>query len=344
MPKLTETKIVTKKVSSEETEKPKAPRLERIIQLLKGEYGASITLLLTLTAMIFIFSMLAPNFFKLDNVLNIARSIAITGVVAIGETFVIISGGIDLSVTAIMASAGMAAAVAIRAGAPLWVGILIAITLGAIVGVINGLIVTKVRINPFITTLAISQIVRGLAYISSAGHTLTVPGEGFTTLGRGRWMDIIPYPVFILVGFYIIAHIFLSKSLAGRYIYAIGGNSEACRLAGINVDRWRLIFYSICGVTAGFAGYMFSSLVGSAMGNAALGAEMNVISGVILGGASLSGGEGTISGSFLGILLLGTLTNGLIQLNVPSFWQMVASGTVLMISLFIDSWRSGGYR
>ncbi len=185
---------------------------------------------------------------------------------------------------------------------------------------------------------------RGLAYISSAGHTLTVPVKGFTELGRGRWMDIIPYPVFILIALFIIAHFFLTKTLAGRYIYAIGGNSIACRLAGIKVDRWRLVFYSICGITAGFAGYMFSSLVGSAMGNAALGTEMSIISGVILGGASLAGGEGTIIGSFLGVLLLGMLTNGLIQLNVPSFWQMVASGMVLMISLFIDSWRSGGYR
>lgn len=315
-----------------------------IVRALKGEYGANITLLLTLIVTTFVFSMLAPNFFKLNNMLNIARSIAITGVVAIGETFVIIAGGIDLSVTAIMAAAGMAAAVALRAGVPLWVGVVIAIAVGAAVGLINGLIVTKIRINPFITTLGTSQIVRGLAYISSAGHTLTVPVEGFSILGRGRWLDIIPYPVFILIGFFIIAHFFLSKTLAGRYIYAIGGNSEACRLAGINVDRWRLIFYSVCGVTAGFAGYMLASLVGSAQGNAALGAEMNVISGVILGGASLAGGEGTISGSFLGILLLGTLTNGLIQLNVPSFWQMVASGTVLMLSLFIDSWRSGGYK
>ena len=317
---------------------------EKIVHLLKGEYGANITLLLTLTLMIAVFSFLAPNFLKLENMLNIARSIAITGVVAIGETFVLIAGGIDLSITSVMAAAGMAAAVVLRAGSPLWIGVLISILVGAVVGLINGLIITKIRINPFITTLGTAQIVRGLAYLSSAGHTLTVPVEGFTNLGRGRFLDIIPYPVFILIALFILAHFFLSKSLAGRYIYAIGGNSEACRLAGIKVDRWRLIFYAICGITAGFGGYMFSSLVGSAMGNAAVGTEMNIISGVILGGASLAGGEGTIIGSFLGILLLGTLTNGLIQLNVPSFWQMIASGMVLMISLFIDSWRSGGYR
>lgn len=331
-------------VQNPEINKKELKQKLTMVQLLKGEYGSNITLLLTMAAMAFIFSVLAPNFLKLDNMMNIARSIAIIGVVAIGETFVLIAGGIDLSITSVMAAAGMAAAVAIRAGAPLWVGVLIAIGVGAMVGLINGLIVTKIHINPFITTLATSQIVRGAAYISSAGHTLTVPVEGFTELGRGRWMDIIPYPVFILIAFFIIAHFFLSKTLAGRYIYAIGGNSEACRLAGIKVDRWRLVFYSICGITAGFAGYMFSSLVGSAMGNAALGTEMSIISGVILGGASLAGGEGTIIGSFLGVLLLGMLTNGLIQLNVPSFWQMVASGLVLMISLFIDSWRSGGYR
>ncbi len=329
--------------NQEKIQKEAKPK-ETLVHILKGEYGSNITLLLTMAAMITIFSLMAPNFLKLDNMLNIARSIAITGVVAIGETFVLIAGGIDLSITSVMAAAGMAAAVVIRAGAPLWVGVIVAIAVGAVVGLINGLIVTKIRINPFITTLGTSQIVRGLAYISSAGHTLTVPVKGFTELGRGRWLDVIPYPVFILIALFILAHFFLTKTLAGRYIYAIGGNSIACRLAGIKVDRWRLFFYSICGVTAGFAGYMFSSLVGSAMGNAALGTEMSIISGVILGGASLAGGEGTIIGSFLGVLLLGTLTNGLIQLNVPSFWQMVAAGLVLMVSLFIDSWRSGGYR
>jgi ribose/xylose/arabinose/galactoside ABC-type transport system permease subunit len=316
----------------------------RVIGTFKGSSGSNLTLLITLLVMLMIFSVLSPHFFQVNNLLNIARSISITGVVAIGMTLVLISGGIDLSVSAVMALAGMVAVVGVRSGLPFAVGFLIAIAVGSMIGLINGLIVTKIRINPLITTLGMGMVVRGFAYIGSGGNTLTVTVPGFTELGRGRLLDTVPYPVIILVITYIVAYILLTRTLAGRYIYAIGGNPIACRLAGIDVDRWRVLFYAICGLCAGFAGYMLSSLTGAAMGNAALGAELDIIAGVILGGASLAGGEGTIIGTLLGILLLGTLTNGLIMLNVPSFWQMVARGTVLMLALFIDSWRSGGYR
>jgi len=330
----------------QEAARDKKNLLTTLTTILKGSYGSNLTLLITLILMIVYFSLVAENFFQLDNMMNIARAVAITGVVAVGETIVLISGGIDLSITSVMAAAGMTAALTIRAGAPFVVGILVALLTGALIGVINGLIVTKIHINPFITTLGMAQIIRGFAYIISARYssTLTVPVEGFSELGRGRLLGIIPYPVIVLIVVFIIAHFFLTKTLAGRYVYSIGGNPMACRYAGIDVDKWRLLFFAICSMMAGFGGYMLTSLVGSAIGNAALGNEMNVIAAVILGGASLAGGEGNIIGTFLGVFLLGTLTNGLIQLNVPSEWQMVAAGAVLMIALFIDSWRSGGYK
>jgi ribose/xylose/arabinose/galactoside ABC-type transport system permease subunit len=327
-----------------DTVKDKKNLLAIVSRALKGKHGANLTLLFTLIIMLLIFSSMSPYFLTVRNLFNITRSIAITGVAAVGETIVLIGGGIDLSVSAVMAASGMAAAVAIRAGLPFGIAFMIALILGLFVGLINGLIITKIRINPLITTLGMGMIVRGFTYIGYSGGTLTVPVEGFTELGRGRFLDIIPYPVIILLFVYVVMHIVLTRTLFGRMVYAIGGNPIACRLAGINVDRWRLVVYGIGGLFAGFAGYMLASLVGSAMANAAIGAELDIIAAVILGGASLSGGEGNLIGTLLGTLVLGTLTNGLIMMNVQVFWQMVARGTALMLALFIDARRSGGYR
>jgi ribose transport system permease protein len=306
--------------------------------------GGNVTLLITLGIMIVVFSLSAEYFLQLDNLLNIARSISIVGIVAVGETIVLISGGIDMSIAAVMAMAGLAAAVLVRAGLPFGVAFGAALATGLLVGSINGFIVTKLHINPLITTLAIGMIVRGLAYVAAGGATLTVPVKGFSDLGRGRLGGIVPYPVIILAIVYLFAHILLTRTILGRNVYAIGGNSIACRLAGINVDRWRVLFYALGGLFAGFGGYMLSSLVGSSMGNAAIGSELSVIAGVVLGGASLAGGEGTMIGTLLGILVLGTLTNGLIMLNVSTYWQQVASGVVLLLAVLLDAWRTGGYR
>jgi len=306
--------------------------------------GGNVTLLITLGIMIVVFSLAAEYFLQVDNLLNIARSISIVGIVAVGETIVLISGGIDMSIAAVMAMSGLAAGVLVRAGLPFGVAFAAALATGVLVGVINGFIVTKLHINPLITTLAVGMIVRGLAYVAAGGATLTVPVKGFSELGRGRLGGIVPYPVIILVIVYVFAHILLTRTILGRNVYAIGGNSIACRLAGINVDRWRILFYALGGLFAGFGGYMLSSLVGASMGNAAIGSELNVIAGVVLGGASLAGGEGTMIGTLLGSLVLGTLTNGLIMLNVSTYWQQVAVGVVLLLAVLLDAWRTGGYR
>lgn len=311
--------------------------------------GGNIPLIITLGGMVIIFSILSPHFLQFDNIMNIVRSVSITGIVAVGTTIVLISGGIDLSIAAVMALTGLAAAVVLRTEQlpvilAIALGFLAALATGSFIGLINGMIVTKMRINPLITTLAMGMIVRGLAYVGTGGYTLTVPMQEFTVIGRGRLLDFVPYAAILLIVTMTLAYIFLSRTLAGRYVYSIGGNPVACRLAGINVDRWRVIFYVLGGLFAGFGGFLFSSLIGAAMGNAAVGAELNIIAAVILGGASLTGGEGAITGTLLGVLILGTLTNGLIMLNVSSFWQMVAQGLVLLTAVLIDALRSGGYR
>jgi ribose transport system permease protein len=309
------------------------------------DLGGNLYLVVTLIGLIAVFSLLSPYFFQFNNLMNIARSISINGMAAAGETLVLISGGLDLSVASVMAASGMVvSSLIMNAGWPIGAARLAAVGFGLLVGLVNGLIVTKGRINPLITTLATGFIIRGAGYVASGGRTLGVIRDGYTTLGRDRFMDAVPRPVILLMVVYLLVYFILRFTRLGQYIYAIGGNADACRVSGVNVDRWRLATYALCGTIAGFAGVTLASLTGSGIPNVAIGAELVIIAGVILGGVSLRGGRGRIEGTLLGVLILGTLTNGLIMLNVQSYWQTIAQGAVLLVAVLIDTWRTGGYR
>jgi ribose transport system permease protein len=295
--------------------------------------------------MIVVFTLLSPYFLQLNNMMNIARSISINGIAAAGETMVLISGGLDLSVASVMAASGMiVSSLIMNAGWAVGPARVAAMGFGLLVGLSNGLIITKARINPLITTLATGFIIRGAGYVASNGRTLGVIKEGYSELGRGRLLDAVPFPVIGLMLVYLLVYFVMQYTRLGHYIYAIGGNPVACRVSGINVDRWRISIYALCGMIAGTAGVLLSSLTGSGIPNAAIGSELVIIAGVILGGVSLSGGIGRVEGTLLGVLILGTLTNGLIMLNVQSYWQIIAQGGVLLIAVLIDTWRTGGYR
>jgi len=299
----------------------------------------------TLGGLVVLFSILSPYFLQFDNMMNITRSVSIVGITAAGETMVLISGGLDLSVASVMAASGMiTSALIMHSGWAIEPARLAGVGFGIAVGLINGLIVTKGRINPLITTLSTGFIIRGLGYIASNGQTLGVIKPGYAEMGRGRLFEAVPYPVLCLVITYTVVYFIMGYTKLGHYIYAIGGNAAACRVSGINVDRWRLTTYALCGAIAGFAGVLLSSLTGSGIPNAAIGSELVIIAGVILGGVSLSGGRGRVEGTLLGVLILGTLTNGLIMLNVQSYWHTVAQGGVLLSAVLIDAWRTGGYR
>ena len=324
-----------------ETSAPAAPRQRR----LSIGLGGNLYLIVTLAGLITIFSILSPYFLQLNNMMNIARSISISGITAAGETMVMISGGLDLSVASVMAASGMiVSALIMNAGWPIAAARAAAVGFGLAVGLVNGLVITKGRINPLIATLASGFIIRGAGYLASGGRTLGVIKEGYTVLGRGRLLGAVPYPVILLAAVYLLVYFVMRYTKLGHYIYAIGGNADACRVSGIDVDRWRLSIYALCGATAGFAGVLLSSLTGSGIPNVAIGSELVIIAGAILGGVSLSGGRGRIEGTLLGVLILGTLTNGLIMLNVRSYWQTIAQGGVLLMSVLIDAWRTGGYR
>ncbi len=302
---------------------------------------ASTGLIAAYLLMVALFSILSPYFLSIGNFLDILLAVVVIGIISIGMTMVIVSGGLDLSVGAVVALVG----VVIAQMEPV-TGITVAVILGLLVGVafglLNGLAVTLFGINPLITTLATLSLARGLAFVLSGGLTQPVVSESFGFWGRGFVLRIVPVPVVILLVLLVIGHLVFRYSTFGRALYAIGGNMRASRLAGIGVPRIQRWVYLICGVGAALGGVLLTSELGAGAPQAATGLELSVIAAVILGGTNLSGGKGTIPGTFLGVLIMGTLNNGLVLLNISAYYQGVARGIVLLLSVAMDQLRLRG--
>ena len=286
-------------------------------------------LLVALILELIIFASLSPYFFSSTNFSNIGRAMVIIGIGSIGATIVIISGGFDLSVGSVMAASGMLAAFVINQGQSNLVGVVLALMLGCVIGLLNGFVIGYLRINPLIATLAMLSIVRGLAYIISGGDAVIVSNSSFLAIGTDSIFGV-PITVWIFVTLFLSVGFLMPRTHFGRYVYAIGSNSRAARLAGIFVNRWTLVFYAFSGTTAALAGYVTVARTGQAEPSANIGAELDMITAVILGGASLSGGKGRLVGTFLAIVVLAILANGLILIGVPSYWQLPVKGCVLM--------------
>lgn len=300
-------------------------------------------LLVALLAMGAFFSLMSPYFFSLNNFFNIGRAVAIRGITAAGLTMVMISGGLDLSIASVMAASGMLTATLLKAGFPDGIAILAAVASGALMGAFNGFLITRLRINPIIATLGTMSIMRGMGYIYSGGIAISVGADRFKYLGRGYAFGI-PVSLVLWALVCVLVFFILRYTRFGQYTYAIGGNAEACRVSGVTVDRWRMWLYITSGITAAFAGVILTSLSGTATPTAAIGAELDIIAAIILGGVSLAGGRGSIGGTVLGMLILGTIANGLTLLNVPPYWQIMLRGVVLVAAVTVDSLRTGGYR
>ena len=305
----------------------KSPKILRSIKKFLGPTGFG--LLVALILELIIFASLSPYFFSSTNFSNIGRAMVIIGIGSIGATIVIISGGFDLSVGSVMAASGMLAAFVINQGQSNLVGVVLALMLGCVIGLLNGFVIGYLRINPLIATLAMLSIVRGLAYIISGGDAVVVSNSSFLAIGTDSLFGI-PLTVWICVTLFLSVGFLMPRTHFGRYVYAIGSNSRAARLAGIFVNRWTLVFYAFSGTTAALAGYVTVARTGQAEPSANIGAELDMITAVILGGASLSGGKGRLVGTFLAIVVLAVLTNGLILIGVPSYWQLPVKGCVLM--------------
>jgi ribose transport system permease protein len=286
-----------------------------------------------------IFALLAPYFLTAKNFENIGRTLGVVGVVAIGETLVLIGGGVDISVGAVAAMSGVIAGILWGTQAlPIWVCASGGLLAGMLVGLANGLITTRLKINPLITTLGMFSIVRGLSFALTSGQMNQLNNSQFQFIGRGSVAGI-PFSLILMLALYVVFYFILRWTGFGRDLYAIGGNATASRLAGIPVNRYLLVVYALCGLMAALGGLILASQLAAGTPQAATGLEFRVIAAVILGGTSLSGGKGSLVGTLLGVIILRTLDNGLILANVSSYWQEVAGGAVLLLAVGLDQLR-----
>jgi len=305
--------------------------------------GTDIGLWAVVVALIVFFSLAAPGFLSWTNFLNVLRQMAVLAVAAFGSSFVIFSGGLDLSIGANAALSGVLSAMAAReldfvGGAPIsWA---IGLLAGAAFGWINGTIVTRFHISPIIATLGTLTIGRGLALLLTGGVSLFGVPEAFQGLGRGFIIPgILPIPVGIMIVFLIASWFALRRTTLGMYVYSIGGNEEAARLSGVPVRRVKTWVYVIGGATAGLAGVILASRLGSGQAASSEGLELSVITAIVLGGASIAGGSGRIGGTLAGVLIISLLANGMNILNVPPFYQRIVTGLALLLAVGIDQYR-----
>ena len=295
-------------------------------------------LLLALVLLCLVIALMTPVFFTAINIKNVLRDASLVAIAGIGMVMIILLGEIDLSVGSTQAVAGVIAVAVLNQMDSVWLALLAALLAGALVGLCNGLLVTKAGINSLIATLGTMAILRGGAMVSTQAVSIQGKVEGFVEVGTG-YLGPVPIPVllaFLLFGlFYYVLH----HTILGRYIYAIGGNIQAARLSGLAVDRTRVLVYVIGGVLAALSAFILASRLNSGQPNAGLGFELQVIAAVILGGISLTGGIGTLGGAFIGILILTVLSNGLVLLNVSSFYHDIARGAVIILAVYLDTRR-----
>lgn len=301
-----------------------------------------------LIALIIVFSLASPFFLTSDNIGGILLATSVNGVLALGVTFVIINGGIDLSVGTVMTfSAVMTAQVMIIWQQPILIGILAGLATGALCGLLNGLMVTKMKVPPFVATLGMLYATKGLSLVVSQLKPIYFnDAPGFNQAAMGSVLgsvvpalDPIKNVVLVMFGAAIIAAFILGKTILGRYTFAMGSNVEATRLSGVNVDRWQTAVYMLCGLFAGLAGVLIGARLNSAQPALGAGYELDAIAAAVIGGTSLSGGEGTILGTVIGAFVISVLANGLRILSVPQEWQIVVTGTILVLAVYMDRRR-----
>lgn len=296
------------------------------------------SLILVLLVLCIIMALLNDKFLTGGNILNILRQSSQIGICAIGMTMVILLGGIDLSVGSSQGLAGVAAVVVLNRTGSIACAVITGIFVGAFVGLINSLIITKMNITPLICTLGTMSIVSGTALVATNAVSYQVSNTSYMQIGIGRIAGI-PIPVILLAVLLCIFHFVLNHTIYGRYIYAIGGNKESAELAGIPVDKMIMITYVISGMLTGLAAVVLSARLGSGQPTAGTGFEMTVIAAVIVGGVSLSGGKGSLIGAMIGVLTLYVLSNGMVLMDVSSFWQDIMKGVLIILAVYVDERR-----
>lgn len=286
---------------------------------------------------------LTPHFLTVSNLLNVMEQTSINAVIAVGMTFVILSGGIDLSVGSLVALSGVVMASVLQAGAPLPVALLAGLATGVLCGLVNGSLVTLGRLPPFIATLGMMSVARGAALLFTDGRPVSGFAPQFRTLATGRVL-MVPVPVLITLAVYVISHLVLTRTRFGRYVYAIGGNEEATRLSGVSVRFHKTMVYALSGLVSALAAAVLTARLNSAQPIAGMMYELDAIAATVIGGTSLLGGQGRVSGTLIGALIMGVLRNGLNLLGISSFLQQVVIGLVIVGAVLLDSLLKTGDR
>jgi len=305
----------------------------QIIKVLKS-YG----LLIAFVLLCILLAILSPAFLRWTNILNVVRQSSIFGIMALGMTFVILTGGIDLSVGSILAVSGMLAAGILKADAGVVAAIAVAVGVGLVFGIINGLLITIGKIAPFVVTLGMMSIARSLTLIYSRGHPISGFSESFRFLGGGSVFGI-PFPIILFLTAVFFAWLILEQTRLGRYTYAIGGNEETVKLSGINVSLYKTMVYVISGIASAISALILTSRLNSAGPTAGIGYELDVIAAVVIGGTSLSGGRGSVWGTLLGALLIAVINNGMNLIGISPHFQQLVKGIIIVTAVILDRLR-----
>lgn len=282
-----------------------------------------------------IVSIIAPRFLTLGNITNVLTQVSVNAIIALGMTFVILTGGIDLSVGSIVAISGAVAAYMVKGNVNVLAAVVVAVIIGAAIGYLNGFIVARGKIQAFIATLATMTIFRGVTYVFTGGNPISGLGNSFMIIGNKKLAGL-PLPVIFMILVFIIAAYVITQTRFGRYVYAIGGNEDSARLSGISTNKIKNLVYMISGITAAISGVIVTSRIGSASPNSGSGFELDAIAAVVLGGTSLAGGEGQIIGTIIGAVIIGVLNNALNLLNVSPFYQSIVKGAVILLAVLVD--------
>lgn len=318
------------------TSKHKEPSKKRIINFLTNFIKENMGILIGFGLMCVALSILSPAFLTQANILNVLRQVSTNANLAFGMTFAIIICGIDLSVGSILAVSGTVTAglIALQ-NVPVIIAVIIGLLLGTSLGFFNGVVIAKTGIPPFIVTLAMFNIARGAAYVYTGGMPIRTMNPQFTNIGTG-YLGPIPLPIIYTLVFFVIVSLVLNKTKFGRHVYAVGGNREAAKFSGININMVEIGVYTLIGFLSAFSGIVLCARMFSGQPTVGVGFELDAIAAVVLGGTSMLGGIGKMGGTFIGVLIIGVLNNGLNLLNINSFWQLIAKGAVILLAVYMD--------
>ena len=303
------------------------------LSLFTRRYG----IVFIMIAMFIILSISSHSFLTISNITNVLSTVALNGVLAMGMVFVITAGGIDLSIGAMLALASTFIGIVLQATGNILLACLGAILICTLFGLINGLLVAKFNMFPFVVTLASQLVIRGLGYVVSGGYSFALANPNFTTIGLGKLFDSVPYPILILMTITILSYLLLHWTRFGRYVYAVGGNINAAKASGVNVFWTQIGTYIISGFCAGVAGIIMTARINAAQPNIGVGYETDAIAACVIGGTSFAGGISTIPGTLVGIIIIGLIYNGMNLVGISSYWQTICKGLLIIGAVMIDT-------